>query len=255
MSDNELRAYLLGQITEDEAVRLEGRLLEDDELYHVLESVEDDLFDDHARGRLEPADRARFEARYGADGERQRFARALAKRATAASIVEFRPKPTWRRWTPLAAAAAVVIAIGGMLVERQFTPGPPAEVPSPAPSFAREVAFAVSLGSSRAAGEPMILSIGRDVTTIQLRVRLNAADRFDTYAAELRSAKTDAQTWSEPGLKATIDNGDLVIAARIPAVSVADGAYELGVRGVRAGATAGTGDDLGFVALKVVRVP
>ena len=76
MNEAELRAYLLGEATEEEAARLEGRLLEDDELYQVLESVEDDLLDDHARGRLDAADRARFEARYGADGERQRFARA-----------------------------------------------------------------------------------------------------------------------------------------------------------------------------------
>jgi hypothetical protein len=46
-----------------------------------------------------------------------------------------------------------------------------------------------------------------------------------------------------------------VVAARIPAASMPDGAYELGVRGVRPGAAASAGADLGFVALKVVRVP
>src|SRR5262249_17289665 len=138
---------------------------------------------------------------------------------------------------------------------RQITPKPPASVPAPAPSFAREVAFAVSLGTSRAAAEPTVLPIARNVTTIQLRVRLNPADRFETYAAELRSSKTDARVWSERGLKATIDNGDLVVAARIPTASVSAGAYEMGVRGVRAGAAADAGEDLGFVPLKVVRVP
>jgi hypothetical protein len=256
VNEREMRGYLLGQASEQESARLEERLLDDDELYQVLESIEDDLFDEHARGRLEPADRARFEARYGADGERQRFARALSKRATGASIVEFRPKPAWRRWTPLATAAAVVIGIGSVLMQRQIAPAPPAEVSSPAPAPApREVAFAVALGSSRASAEQTVLSLARDVATIQLRVRLNAADRFDTYEATLRSAKADALAWSAEGLKATIDNGDLVVAAHVPSASVPDGAYELGLRGVRAGATAGAGDDLGFVSLKVVRVP
>jgi len=256
VNERELRAYLLGQVPEEEAVRLEGRLLEDDELYRVLESVEDDLFDDHARGRLEPPDRARLEARYGTDGERQRFARAFAKRVDVApGVVVLRPAQTFRRWAPLGAAAAVVIAVSGLLIQRQITPKPPANVPRPGPSFAREVAFAVSLGTSRAAAEPTVLPIARNVTTIQLRVRLNPGDRFETYAAELRSSQTDARVWSEQGLKATIDNGDLVVAARIPAASMSDGAYEVGVRGVRAGAAADAGEDLGFVPLKVVRVP
>jgi hypothetical protein len=256
VNERELRAYLLGQATEDEAVRLEGRLLEDDELYQVIESIEDDLFDDHARGRLEPADRARFEARYGTDGERQRFARVLSTRVDGASpVLTFRPKPAWRRWAPLAAAAAIVIAFGAVFIERQIAPAPAAPGPPVLAPAASDVTFALTLGASRAAAEPTVLTIGPSVGAIQLRVRLNPADRFETYTVDLRVSSTDTQAWRSDDLHATIDNGDLVIAARVPAGAVPDGAYELSVRGVRAGAAAGAGEDLGFVPLKVVRVP
>ena len=170
-------------------------------------------------------------------------------------MLAFPPKPAWRRWAPLAAAGVVIVA-GGVVMERQITPAPPAEVPSPMPVFApHEMAFALALGTSRAAAEQTVLSIPPRLTTMQLRVHLNPADRFDTYAADLRASSTDAQVWRAEGLRATIDNGELVVAARIPAAEVPDGAYELAVRGVRAGGAASDGEALGIVALKVVRLP
>ncbi len=256
MNERELRAYLLGQATEEEAARLEGQLLGDDELFHLIESVEDDLFDDHARGHLGAADRALFEARYGPDGERQRFARALSKRADAASpIVPIHRKSVWRRWTPLAVAAALAIVLGGAFIAREVSLSPPVPVPLPTPAAAgREVVFATALATSRAAADPAVLPLPRNVAVIQLRIRLNPADRFGGYDMDLRSSPTDAQVWAARDLRASIEHGDLLVAASVPARTIPDGAYELSVRGTRRG-RGGGGEELGFVSFKIVRVP
>ena len=51
MNDADLRAYLLGQTTEAIAEQVELRALDDEEFFVTVRSVEDDLFDDYARGR------------------------------------------------------------------------------------------------------------------------------------------------------------------------------------------------------------
>jgi hypothetical protein len=257
VNERELRAYLLGQASEASAARLEDRLLEDDELFQVLECIEDDLFDDYARGRLDVKERARFEARYGTDGDRQRFARALSRRVDSGPrVMPVRTAPAWRRWAPLAAAAAVVVVMGGVVLrlveDRLIAPRPPVPVSLPAPpSEPRELAYGLVLGASRAAAEPTLLTIPRNVAMIQLRVRLNPADRFDSYVVDLRSETTDTQVWQGEGLHATIDNGDLVVAAHLPAFAVPDGMYEVAVRGVRRSGPASDKADLGFVTVKV----
>ncbi len=251
MTERDLRAYLLGQVSDEEAVRLEGQLLEDDDLFQTLESIEDDLFDDHARGRLEPADRAGFERRYGADGERHRFARLLSARVdNVPGVVTFRPRPVWRRWAPLAAAAAVVLAVAGIMMTRRAAPATyraaAARAPQPVPAPAGKTAvFALTLATSRAPADPLLLTVSSDASRIQLRVRVNPADRFDAYSMDLRSPASDAIVWHAADLHAAEEAGDLVIAGTAPAASIPDGTYELDVRA--------STEDLGFVALKVVR--
>ena len=281
MTERELRAYLLGESSEDETGRLEVRLLEDEDLFRTLEGVEDDLFDAHARGRLSAAERERFEARYGPDGDRQRFARAFAQRVDGApgvagapetaktlgvpatprvpGVLAFPPRMPWRRWTPLAAAAAIAIVAGAVMMRRE-SPGPAAtrtvatQQPGPA-AEARTAVFAITLGTSRAPAEPARLTISREASGIQLRVRLNPADRFETYTIDLRAASTDSQVWQSSGLRGLDTAGDLIVIASVPTADVPDGSYDLAVRGVRAGAAPSAAEDLGFVSIKVVRVP
>ena len=80
MSDREMRAYLLGQATDVEVERLENRLLEDDDVYATLRGIEDDLFDDYARGTLSGDERQQFIERYGAERGRLLVAHALLSR-------------------------------------------------------------------------------------------------------------------------------------------------------------------------------
>ncbi len=77
-----LTQYLLGELPDDERLRLEEEYLADPELFARLLAAEDDLIDAYARGTLPVEARAPFEARYGRTGDQQQriaFADALGK--------------------------------------------------------------------------------------------------------------------------------------------------------------------------------
>ncbi len=113
--DELLRSYLLGELPEEEADRLEQRLLAEDELFELSEAVEADLLAACARGELAPAERERVQQRLASSPrgrERLALAHALNTLAgssgrAAAPVVLFprraatpRPRsagPPWRR--------------------------------------------------------------------------------------------------------------------------------------------------------------
>lgn len=74
--------YLLGQLSEDEAERLDELSIADDEVAWRLRAAEDDLVDAYVRGSLSDVSRARFERVYLVTPKRRdkvRFAQSLAR--------------------------------------------------------------------------------------------------------------------------------------------------------------------------------
>ena len=65
-TDNEelMVNYLLGELPEEEQLRLEERFFTDDEYYQQLLALEDELMYDYAAGGLSPEQRVKFERRY-----------------------------------------------------------------------------------------------------------------------------------------------------------------------------------------------
>jgi len=242
VDDQRLRAYLLGQLSEAEAESLEARLLAEHEVFEALESVEDDLIDDFARGRLDAAESARVRERYENQPDRVRFARALAPRSARAHVVSF-PR---RQWLPLAAAAALAVAVGGILLRPERAPELPLPSAAPPPPSA-----VLSLGTSRSGGTPSEIALTPDAPALQLRVRLDPADRYDRYSMELRSAAGEV-AWHVDDLRASADAGELDLLASVPSRALPGGGYELGVRGVNEG---GSPEDLGFVTVRITRRP
>lgn len=247
LSDSDLRAYLLGQASETDVERLEGRLLDDEETFEVCRGVEDDLFDDFVAGRLSPVERQQFLERYGDQTGRVAFARALARRTVGqpagGGVIQ-------RRWMPLAAAATLIMAAAGWLLVRESprtaAPQNTAQSSVPAPIVATVI---LTLGTSRSASAPSAVTLPRDASAVELRVRLDPADRFDRYVMELRSS-ADRVAWHADDLRATPAGADLTLVGQAPASALPDGDYELAVRGARPD---GSLDALGFVTLKVTR--
>lgn len=92
--------YLLGDLPEEDQVRIEDRAFSDRAYRRDIEDAENDLIDDYVRGALSETERRQFERRFFASAERRRkveFARALA-RIVAANTTEkaARPAVRWR---------------------------------------------------------------------------------------------------------------------------------------------------------------
>ncbi len=74
--------YLLGDLPEEEQVRIEDRAFADREYLQDILAVEADLIDEYVRGELSDFERRQFERRFLTSSERRQkveFARALAK--------------------------------------------------------------------------------------------------------------------------------------------------------------------------------
>lgn len=153
--DELLRSYLLGELPEPEADRLEQRLLVEDELFDLLEALEAELLAAGSRGELAPAERERVFRRLASSPEgRERLALARSLNALAdrpaAPVVPFRRRaahPRRLQWAALAAAG--LLAATGLfwftqqtrqggdsaprVVQERPAPANPAPVPPPVP--------------------------------------------------------------------------------------------------------------------------
>ncbi len=87
----QIRRYLLGELSEAEMARLEDDAFagpDGEELQALIASAENDLMDEYARGELTPGERARFEGRFLHSGGRRarvNFAAALASAGESSS--------------------------------------------------------------------------------------------------------------------------------------------------------------------------
>jgi hypothetical protein len=97
----------------------------------------------------------------------------------------------------------------------------------------------------------VVVTLPAPAGNVDLRVRLDPADRFDRYALELRSTG-NIIVWRADDVRAVLENGELVVLGVVPARSLAAGSYELAVRGARGGAPV---EDLGFATLEVRKTP
>jgi hypothetical protein len=92
-ADNEklLVRYLLGNLTEEQRLQVEGEFLSDDQSYERLLALEDELFYDYAQNKLSPGERERFEKRFlSSERNRKRaiLASAMAHKMSEAAPVE-----------------------------------------------------------------------------------------------------------------------------------------------------------------------
>jgi hypothetical protein len=169
-------------------------------------------------------------------------------RTSSGKVIRFIP----RRWLDLAAAAVVVLGVAAYLIPRAERPAEPLlaeQAATPAAGAETTSRVALALATSRAAGAPVSVSVAPGAASIDLAIRLNAADRYPIYAVEIRS-QADNIVWGASSLTSIADNGDLVVHAVVPADRLPSGSYEVAVRG---GATAASLDDLGFLTIEVRR--
>src|SRR5438552_18076005 len=120
---DQIRRYLLGDLDDGTRAEVEKRFLSDGEVFEELLVAEDEIINDYASGRLDPEERADFEAHFLATPDRQqklRFARALHRHAmTLAKEFKTVKRPVMRRlWSSLLGStwAAQRVAVLALLV-------------------------------------------------------------------------------------------------------------------------------------------
>lgn len=268
-----LEDYLLGLLPEAEAERLDELSITDEEFAWQLRAAEDDLVDGYVRDSLPATTRARFEEYYLASPrhrERVTFARNLVRTtdrtvdrpiAMATSHTSPTPAPAHETvrpvarpqtaWWLMAAAAAVVVAFGAMLMRTGLmrpsagTPAPtveatapgreaPAPAVSPAPPVSTPrlsaapapadrtppapiVTEAVSLApDTRAAGSIITVKVPAGADRIAFDLRLEAND-FPRYQATLKDPGTDRAVWQSGWTTATVKRDSPVVPIAVPA--------------------------------------
>ncbi len=239
---NEVRRYLLGQLTEAEEERLELRLLTEPAFIEEFDTIVDEITDQYVSGELPASERKQVEKYFLTARQRRdnaNFASTLinhaaaARKVKAAPVVEIAPrlpKPGWWErlwafWTPqnaalrvAAATAVVVIALG--LVFIAIRPSGPQHIAS--------IELRVS-SSDRAEGpqsERLKLAPDTDAVSILLHVP-ESSTQYANYRVEMVT---------QDGTKRFLEVGEQnprTVTALVPADMLPRGRYALNVFGVR----------------------
>jgi hypothetical protein len=265
-----LRDYLLGQLPEPEAERLDELSIADDECADRITAAEHDLVDAFARGELQGIELERFRSRYlttPAGHEAVRFARALQSLdenpvPAIASAAGPGPPPfvngRSRLRERLALAAVVVIlagASGWLVLENRTLRGrltsaessrdelqrareaearPPAET-APRPlgpsSPPPTLATLVLAPQLRSTGQLPTVAMTGGTSELPVRLDLEPVD-YPSYAAVLATSTGDRQLWRADGLIARTAGGRQTLGLRLPAAVLSPQVYLIRLSGV-----------------------
>jgi hypothetical protein len=281
--DELLRSYLLGELTEDEADAVEGRLLTEDELFELCEAIEADLLAEYAQGGLAPAERERVRQRLASSPqgqERLRLARSLnvlAKEKTAVLPFVRRTAPSRRpalRWAALAAGLLAAAGLAWLSLEQSHTthqesqqrpapviaetprahevpappPAPAAPPVAPAPEPVKAV-FQLALTSLRGSESVEKLRVPAKAGTVELQISVEGMEDLQSFHLTVRNRKAEIiKAWT--GLKPKSLNGVRALVVDLPAERLPAGKYEIQAQGLAAG---GEPEDLSPLEVEVVR--
>ncbi|MEO6194504.1 MAG: hypothetical protein ABIS20_15950 [Thermoanaerobaculia bacterium] len=278
--DELLRSYLLGALPEEEADRLEQRLLAEDELFELSEAVEADLLAACARGELAPAERERVQQRLASSPrgrERLALAHALntlagSSERAAAPVLPFHPRvatparPAFR-WAALAAALLAAAGLSWYALERphggeappwvaQERPAPasprapeaPRGAPAPKPEPTKAV-FQLALMSLRGAEAAQKLRVRTGTDIVELQIGVEGMEDLKTFHLTLRNRKAET-VWEGDGLEPVKLDGVRALVVDLPAGQIPAGTYEIQARGLTHG---GEPEDLSPLEIEVVR--
>jgi len=280
--DEMLRGYLLGELTEEEADAVEGRLLMEDELFELSEAIESDLLAEYAQGSLAPAERELVRQRLAASPqgrERLMLARSLNVLAARekAAVLPFVPRTAPSRQPALrwAALAAGLLAAAGLawftweqshIVHQENRPAPVIaetprahEVPAPprapvAPSVAPapqpvKAVFQLALTSLRGSESVEKLRVPTRAGTVELQISVEGMEDLQSFHLTVRNGRAETvKAWT--ALKPKDLNGVRALVVDLPAELLPAGKYEIQAQGIAPG---GEPEDLSPLEVEVVK--
>jgi hypothetical protein len=262
--DELLRSYLLGELPEEEAERLEQRLLAEDDLFELSEAVEADLLAACDRGELTGEERERVLRQLAASPSgRERLALARALNTLAGrtrQVLPFRQRAAQRpafRWAALAAGVLVAAGLSWFALkpskggesapwiahERPAPAGPvqalapegqiqaTATIPSTAPEPVKSV-FQLALVALRGSEATETLKV-RAGSLVELQISVEGMEDLKSFHLSVRNRK--AETVWDGDVEPRTLQGARVLVIDLPADRLPAGAYEIKAQGLNPG--------------------
>ncbi|HEX2341903.1 MAG TPA: zf-HC2 domain-containing protein [Vicinamibacterales bacterium] len=215
---SQLRRYVLGGSTEEEAAATEGEYFEDGDALDRVRAAENDLIDEYVSGELAADERDEFERHYlTTPGHRRRVAVARALRAAEPAMSGQR-----RRFAGLSrpaaslAAALVLLIVGGLWFLRPGSetemvggqrprppvtpvPEPPRADSAPAPQPAPVgVVLSISPILVRGVDQPASLAIPAGTDIVTLRLQGQPVDRQGRRGRAIVRTVVGREIWQGP---------------------------------------------------------
>lgn len=242
MTDERIFAYLLGELTEEEAGQFDEEYFASEDLADQIGPAEDDLIDAYLRGELTPEQRQHFEQNYLNTEARLkgvavatgllRYVNALGAEETSAPA---REEQTWiksfiafwsgRNWALRAGLAVGVVAVvlGGVWLFRSRTRSP---------QVVATLTLTINAGDNRAEGaQPDRMKLPPDAEALRIILKLPDRSAATGYRVELLNEGGEATILRVVGRDAES------VTAEIPAAQLTRGEYALRLYAVRSDGT------------------
>jgi anti-sigma factor RsiW len=241
----EIRRYLLGTLSPEQAAELEERLLSDEEVYEELLIVEHELVDQFLSGELSATDRERIESHFLRAPERQdqlRFGHLLRRYVSAHApeiangaerespvIVKPERESFLSRLLPrnpvpafALGCALLVLVVGGFWMANRILN----------PTSGSGAVWAVELtpGLTRDGGETRKFAVPANTGTVRLQLDL-AEDQYQSYEAILQDADGRTLTTSK-SLKTQPANGRTAVLLDVKSNMMPAGDYRVKLNGL-----------------------
>lgn len=249
---SELRGLLLHKLPASRAEELENLLLLDSEFGLCLESEENDLLDDFARGHLSAEDAVLVEKYFLAtpDGQRRlEFAKSLSRVAASTSFKRtevVRRFPNFLRAPVFAIGLAAILALSSLgivylrrqptqtqVVDKKQTvqsrPASPSRVATPSLEENAAASFAiVLLNESRRGAEEKVYVIPPGVKRVQIQCEVPISNLSGEFGIVVRNEAGEKIT-NLNGLKARVTAGVGYVEGTIPSDQLKSGRYSASV--------------------------
>jgi anti-sigma factor RsiW len=242
----EIRQYLLGALSQEQAAEIEERLLSDGELYEELLIAEDELVDQYLSGELSARERERVESHFLRAPERQeqlRFGHLLSRYVSAhrpevAAEAEAKLPPvvvTSKRASFLSrllppspalafslGCALLVLLVGGFWAVNRILQ----------PTSGPGTVWAIELtpGLTRDGGDTRKFAVPANTGTVRLQLDL-AEDQYQSYEAILQDAEGRTLTTTK-GLKAQPANARTAVLLDVKPNVMPAGDYRVKLGGL-----------------------
>jgi len=231
-NSDEVRQYLLGNLTESARERLERRVLDETGVNDEVQAKEDELIDHYLGGRLNAEERKRFESFFLVPKERQqklRFGRTLQKYLDSLPSVEAdqgtgKSKFRWLAPRPVLVVSLLVICLSLLgalwwVNHRGVTTG----------LNGQTLAITLDPGSSRANdGRTQRIEVPAAYGAVEVQLEM-ASNQYRLYEVELLRERQLLNSYKS--LQAQNKNGRLVMVLVIPAQLLEAGDYTFRLSG------------------------